>query len=234
MTLRILPGKYYWPLIMHFSNNLFFKCAHGPRLFSALFFMNRPARMLALLIICSSSLSGYAQSPDLPFQNGIITFQSVVELPGYDNELLFSNAMDFIGEVKIINQKKKENNIIQDMELWSTETIGGFLVYHLKSPVGEVRYRLLIEIKEEKYRYTTTDFIFYPYSRNRYGKFEREKWISKHLEEPEFDGHQKQWELTKEKTAERMAAMISDLKLSMARNPNTMAISLPSSAEDDW
>jgi len=185
-------------------------------------------------MICASSIPGYAQSLDLPVQNGIITFQEVVELPGYDNELLFSNAMDFLGEVKIVNQKKKENNITQNMESSITETIGSFLVYHLKSPAGEVRYNLQVEIKEEKYRYTITDFIFYPYSRNRYGKFEREKWISRHLEDPKYDGHQKQWEKTKEKTVERMAEVISDLKLSMARNPNTIAISGPSPTNDDW
>ena len=221
---------------MHFNINSFFECAHGPRKVSVLFFIYCPAKliMLAWLIIFCSSLSGYTQSSGLPVQNGVITFQEVVELPGYDNELLFSNAIDFLGEVKIVNQKKKENNITQDLQILTIETIGGFLIYHLKSPAGEVRYKMLVEIREEKYRYTVTDFIFYAYSRNRYGKFERQKWISRHLEDPKYDGHLKQWAKTKEKTAERMAAMLSDLKLSMAQNPNTMAISGPAVANDDW
>lgn len=229
-------AKYCWLPIMLFKPSYFLECAIGLGKVLTLFSLYRFVKVSSILLVLMSLFchSVSAQIVELPTQYGIITYHEVVNSPNLDKKLLFNNALNTLRGIKIVNQKKKEDNVSTDTLAWSATTIGGFLVYHLKSPFGEVRYSLTIEIKEERYRYTITDFVFYPYSRNRYGKFERDKWVSKSLEEPRFEGHQKQWEKTKAKTAKKIVTLVTDLKLRMAEMPTEKAISPTVVTGDDW
>ena len=38
-------------------------------------------------------------------------------------------------------------------------TKGGFLVYNIKSPAGQIQYLARVEVKDFKYRYTFTNFV---------------------------------------------------------------------------
>ena len=231
-----MPVNYYWLPIMPFKPSYFFELTIGSGLFLTLFSLYRFAKVSSILLVLMSWFchSVSAQTTELPTQYGVIAYQDVVKSPNLGKTMLFNNALNALGDIKIVNQKKIEDNLSTDTISWVGTTIGGFLVYHLKSPFGEVRYSLTIEIKDERYRYTFTDFVFYPYSRNRYGKFERDKWVSKPLEEPKLEGHQKQWERTKEKTAEKVAALVFDLRITMAEIPTENVVSPQVVLDDDW
>ena len=41
----------------------------------------------------------------------------------------------------------------------------------LAHPSGELRYNFTFEVKDQKYRFWLTDFLFIPYKRDRYGNF---------------------------------------------------------------
>lgn len=176
--------------------------------------------------------SGQAQNSDFPLDDtGKITFQGVAEIPGLSREALYRNALDFLSEVKVANQKKKENYLVE--EEGKLSTLGGFLVYNYKSPDGEIRYDLSIEVKDNKYRYTITDFVFYPYSRNRYGQFERDKWKSKSLDELAGKSEQKSWDNHRTKTAQKMEQLISKMAAGMESLP-IMAEEPKQSKEANW
>ena len=160
-----------------------------------------------------------AQDSDLlPLDDtGKISFQGVAKTPGLLKESLYQNALHFLSKVKVVKQKKKESYLLEEES--KVSSLGGFLVYNYKSPDGEIRYNLSIEVKDNKYRYTITDFIFYAYSRNRYGRFEREKWKPKSLDQPAVKGEQKSWENHKIKTAQKIEQLISKMSIEMVNLP---------------
>jgi len=191
--------------------------------------MKKSTILISLIILSTLAL---AQKPELPLgNNGKITFHGVVETPGLPQETLHQNALGFLAEIKVVNQKKKEDYLTEEDE--KVTSIGGFLVYNYKSPDGEIRYTITIEVKDNKYRYTITDFVFYPYTRNRYGRFEREKWQFKSLDEPVHKSNQKSWEKHKAKTGDKMERLISSMSLEMERLP-IVAEESKSSSDSDW
>ncbi len=193
----------------------------GPTPLPHFLIMKKTALILSVTIPLGAPT--HAQNADLPKDHtGMITFQEVTEAPGLPHETLYQNAVSFLSQVEVVNQKKKENYLVE--EEGKATTMGGFLVYNYKSPDGEIRYDISIEVKDNKYRYSITNFIFHPYTRNRYGRFEMEKWKSKSLEDPVSKGEEKSWNRHKIKTSEKMASLISKMAVAME--------SLPAVAED--
>ena len=95
--------------------------------------------------------SALAQDSDLlPLDDtGKIIFQGVAETPGLLKESLYQNALHFLSKVKVVKQKKKESYLLEEES--KVSSLGGFLVYNYKSPDGEIRYNLSIEVKDNKY-----------------------------------------------------------------------------------
>jgi len=145
----------------------------------------------------------------------------VVKAKNLDRELLLKNAQKFLSQIKEVNQKKKENNLEVDDSLSLAKSRGSFLVYTFRSPDGEIKYNISIQVKDEKYRYQINQFVFHRYTRNRYGRYEIDRWHSKHLEEAEFKGQQNNWEKHKATTLEKMNALILDMKTAMTALPQT-------------
>ncbi len=79
-----------------------------------------------------------------------------------------------------------------------------------------------MQVKDFKYRYQFTNFVFYPYNRDRYGKFKINKWKSKPLEDPLYPGDQKKWDKHKASTNEKVNELIADLAISMLEWPHTI------------
>jgi hypothetical protein len=79
---------------------------------------------------------------------------------------------------------------------------------------GTITYKLLLEIKDNKYRYTFTDFVFHYHKQDRNlvmvptGK-------TKSLNDPKAEGWQKTWEKHKAYSKKQMEVLIADLKKSM-------------------
>jgi len=148
-------------------------------------------------------------------ETGVIAFEEIIEIPGYNKELLYTNAKKFLDRLRLVNQRKKVSHLVEHNRIYKIETRGGFMVYNLKSPAGEIQFRVSVQVKDYKYRYSISNFVFRPYSRNRYGRYEIEKWEFKALEDPGYKGDQLRWEKYKLKTESRIQSLIEDLKLTM-------------------
>ncbi len=132
-------------------------------------------RLFLLKIMCLYAFFAFTQSTDIPINEdtGLITWQEVVNQDG-SPQVLYKRAIEWINsyfpnphnvtkirdEVNgriIINHSIKTNNIINGEEI-ASNTI--------------VNYVLRIEFKENRYRYTFTEFTMRASS-----KFPLEKWL---------------------------------------------------------
>ncbi|MCK5372487.1 MAG: hypothetical protein KAQ62_28185, partial [Cyclobacteriaceae bacterium] len=68
-----------------------------------------------------------------------------------------------------------------------------------------------LEIKDGKYRYTITNFIFNEYQRNRYGKYEPVKGKFIPLEMEVSSINKKEWEKHKQVVFEKSLELIQNL-----------------------
>jgi hypothetical protein len=82
----------------------------------------------------------------------------------------------------------------------------------LKKISGKVTYNMVIEVKDNRYRYHFSDFVFHYYGPDRYhamgptGK-------KKKLEDPKAAGWQKLWDAHRTKTTEKIQQDIAVLKV---------------------
>ncbi|WPU96208.1 DUF4468 domain-containing protein [Mucilaginibacter sabulilitoris] len=101
-----------------------------------------------------------------------IYYQTVSE-PNLNADTLYNRALYFF---KTGNAKDKLKLTTADKAQGVLAGNGGFLVSK-KSFVtthedGEITYTMRIEVKDGKYRYWFTDFVYVPYQRNRYNIYE--------------------------------------------------------------
>ena len=163
----------------------------------------------------------FSQIDHLPRgENGLISFEEVIEVKHLKKETLFDNAQRFLSEIEEVYQKKKINNLVVEDSILKASTKGSFLVYNIKSPTREIKYQVRMQVKDFKYRYQFTNFVFYPYSRDRYGKFKINKWKGKPLEDLLNPGDQKKWDKHKASTYEKVNELIANLTLSMLELPH--------------
>lgn len=102
---------------------------------------------------------------------------------------------------------------------------GSFPVYKKaslgKHQDGVINYRLIVEVKDNRYRYVIRDFVFVPYERNRYGQFEAQKGKDVPLETEVSKLNRKQWEAHRRSAFEFAVSLGEDLKVCMLKKCGT-------------
>jgi len=94
----------------------------------------------------------------------------------------------------------------------------------MSHPSGEVLYKFQVEIKEGKYRFWLTDFIFIPYQRDRYGNFVPSTSVGTPLEKDPGKLNAAQWKEYQSQTAKYAQQFAVDFKKYMASEaPNKPA-----------
>ena len=88
-------------------------------------------------------------------------------------------------------------------------------------------------MKDGRYRYVASDFVFYYLERNRYGRFVEVNGKSKQLEEPVFKGNQKLWEKHKQGTRDKVELLTETLRAEMYLPPEGPKEEIVK-VEDDW
>ena len=172
--------------------------------------------MLKITVFFITGIFNYSLPQDTPFpinDMGKYTITEVVELHGIDKDKLFSNGETFMKKVKVLNSKKKYFKI--EKENYTIRNKGSFYVYRIgsvkKGIGGAVEYDIDLEIKDGKYRYTITNFIFNEYQRNRYGKFEPVKGKYTPLEMAVSSINKKEWEKHKQVVYDKSQELIQNL-----------------------
>ena len=181
-------------------------------------------KKIILTVLMLAILSAFSQlsNSSLPVSEyGLITFTEVVNVEGVSKETLFTNAYNHLQSLVDDHKKLKQGPYINED---STEVNLPlvFTVYRdfpIHSPHGLIKYNLSISVKDGRYRYLATNFVFHYLERNRYGKFVEVKGKSKYLEDPVYKGSLKLWEAHKQSAAEKVAQVTEMLRADMLLAP---------------
>ena len=176
--------------------------------------------MLKITVFLITGIFYYslAQETQFPIDDlGKYTITEVVELHGIDKDKLFSNGEKFMKKIKVLNSKKKYYKI--EKENYIIRNKGSFYVYRIgsvkKGIAGAVEYDIDLEIKDGKYRYTITNYIFNEYQRNRYGKYEPVKGKFKPLEMEVSSINTKEWKKHKQVVYDKSLELVQNLHSGM-------------------
>lgn len=130
------------------------------------------------ILLCIAGLlfsSGvFAQKDSLAFdENNKYIYYKTVDQPGFIADTLYNRGLYFVTKAypaKVLKLAKA------DKDANALTGAGVFMVNKKNllgsSEGGELAYTLKVEVKDGKYRYWLTDFVYQPYQRNRYGNVE--------------------------------------------------------------
>ena len=104
-------------------------------------------------------MSAYAQSPELPLENGKIIYTEVVEVESKSKDDLYTSAREWFAK-----SYNSANNVIQMDDKESGKIVGKALmpVYHKAFgsdyDSGNIHYTISIYLKDGRYKYEVSDF----------------------------------------------------------------------------
>ncbi|PWK79655.1 uncharacterized protein with TBP-like fold DUF4468 [Mucilaginibacter oryzae] len=131
--------------------------------------------LLSAFFVLLFSVSAFAQKDSLALDeyNKYIYYKTA-EQPGAVADTLYYRALSFLTKA----YTKKELKLVKADKGGNALNGSGVIVINKKnffggsSEGGELAYSIKIEVKDNKYRYWLTDFVYQPYQRNRYGNSE--------------------------------------------------------------
>ena len=193
--------------------------------------------MLRLTIFLFATIFSNATAQETPFpinDIGKYELSEVVDLHGIDKEKLFQNGQKFMKTVKVLHSKKKFYS--EEKENFTISNRGSFYVYRLgsvkKGIGGAVEYDLTLEIKDGKYRYTLTNYLFNEYQKNRYGKYQPLKGKYTPLEAEVSSLNKKEWEKQRQVVYDKSQELIQNLYSEMLYVPKEK--NKKTKKGDDW
>ncbi|CAN5202784.1 hypothetical protein BH09BAC3_BH09BAC3_03170 [soil metagenome] len=175
-------------------------------------------KIYLLILICIPLTVEYSFSQTFPKEGKVISYFEVVELDSIEKVTGFRNALKW-------GKSLQEEHLV----LIKTDSVEGslaghssFLVYGqtgiLKKVSGRISYSVFIDVKNNKYRYHFTDFVFHYYALDRNYKIE-ENGKTKKLEDPKATGWQQLWTKHRAYTIKKIAENIELLKKIMQERP---------------
>ena len=130
----------------------------------AIFIIMKKLLFSLVCVLCSQVVSAQKEMLQLDEANKYVYYQ-VVDKQGVTADTLYERGSYFIN---MTNPESKQESFVAN----TITTKGKFLVYNgstvAKKAGGEISYILHIETKDQKYRYKISDFIFTPYTRDRF------------------------------------------------------------------
>lgn len=115
-----------------------------------------------------------AQKDSLSFdENDKYIYYQTVSQPGLSTDSLYNRGLYFM---KTAYPKSKLSLVTADKTQGVLTGKGSFLVskkaFIATHEDGAINFTVRIEVKDSKYRYWFTDFVYVPYQRNRYNVYE--------------------------------------------------------------
>jgi hypothetical protein len=195
--------------------------------------MNRRLIIFAGLILMSHLV--FCQY-DLPFNSsGKIEVAGIEKADSLKKDQIFQRASAWFASIGDKNNK---------MTILERDSVNGkimgqfkFIVYSqtglLTKIQGAVSYTLSVEVKEFKYRFIATDFVYHYYAQNRnYEMVETGK--KKMLEEKNASGWQKTWRHCKLATGEKVQGQINGIKMAMIVKKPVPSMAAVDPKKPDW
>jgi hypothetical protein len=171
--------------------------------------------LLTSLYLLLFILSSFGQDKPLPFdERGKLIYYEVVATTTTPKDSLISRARTFFeSDVK----KYKISSIKADTLL---EATGKMMISKsalgMARPLGAVDYNFYAEVKEGKYRFWLTDFVFVPYMRDRYGNFVPTTTIGTPLEREQGKLREAEWLSYQKITAREAKTLAEQFKSALA------------------
>lgn len=167
-----------------------------------------------LIVFLFLSHFSLAQSSNFPVdETGKYLISDVVELKGMSKDQLFANGLKFMKKIKVLHSKSKF--LEANKSTYEIKNRGSFYVYRLgsikKGIAGAVEYNITVEFKDDKYRYSLSNFRFNEYKKNRYGTYQPIKGKYIPLEAVAGSMNKKEWELQKITVFEKSQELIQNL-----------------------
>jgi hypothetical protein len=170
--------------------------------------------------------------------SGKAEFADVVLADTINKYELFSRGEALLPELSAFVNKMD----VQEQDAISGKIVCGlrFTIYNqqmgiLKKETGAVTYKLTIEVKDGKYRYSFTDIIFHYYQQDRNLKLV-ENGKTKGLEETKASGWQKTWNACRATTASKISNQINLITARMKerKKVESPATTGPEAKKLDW
>jgi len=176
-------------------------------------------KIILSLSLAIAGLSIIAQT-NLPLplnEQGKITFSEVVHVDEACKELLLANAFNYLQSLVDDHKNLKKDPYINEdsTAVYLPMVYTVYRDFPVHSPHGVIKYQFTVSVKDGRYRYIATDFVFHYLERNRYGKFAEIKGKSKPLEEPFYKGSQKLWDRHKQQTGDKVRTLSERLHAEM-------------------
>ena len=151
-------------------------------------------------------------------ENNKYIYYQVVDQPNATKDSLDRKATSFIRGI----YKKGKATLTGDSVISIKDKILTYSVLaFVKHESGEIKYKLTIECKDNKFRYWFTDFVFAPYYKDRYGNFVPQPGIeiplekaAARLDKKELDGYLDQAGAYCKQTGDSLKAFMSQNHLS--------------------
>lgn len=131
--------------------------------------------LLSAFFVLLFSVSAFAQKDSLALdEHNKYIYYKTAEQPGAVADTLYYRALSFLTKA----YTKKELKLVKADKGGNALNGAGVIVINKRnffggsSEGGELAYTIKIEVKDNKYRYWLTDFVYQPYQRNRYGNSE--------------------------------------------------------------
>ena len=158
----------------------------------------------------------------------------VVLAEGFLKSTLYSNQLQWF-KMLASSSDVTLSSIQKDSIEGRTAGNAEFLVYSqsgiLRKVAGAIRYHVSVEVKDGKYRYAFSDFIFDYYKQDRnYHMVKTGK--TKPLEETEAGGWQKLWTQHRKTVFSLVSQQVDALKIKMIETPDTN--NKPTEKKVDW
>jgi hypothetical protein len=169
-------------------------------------------KLFILFIILSASALAQDNLPR--DENGKIVFEEIIKLDSMPASLLLKNAKAWIQKSYVQSEKsiKCDSNSVSAKGLFLVYTKGGIS----KEIHGAIRYNVTIQVKNNKYQYRFSDFVFEYYKINRNYQYVP-TGQEKPLEVEKFTGWDPAWQNHKKETNNRILNHIQSLKSEMAK-----------------
>lgn len=148
-----------------------------------------------------------------------ITYYDVVKVDStLKKSILQLNAEKWVeNNLKIEEIKSDSNKVLGSGNMVMTE-----MKSLLEKTTGFFTFDFMVEVKDGKYRYMFTNFVFHKYTYDRYGKVQNE--TKKRMEEEKAAGWNRLWNKHKATVDLRVRALVVNLKDYMKVNPFTMPV----------
>ncbi len=171
-------------------------------------------------------------------ENGKIIFYEVVSTDTVPRDTLWKNGLSWM---KSITDGKTDKITFENQLYGTIEAEVGMMLYVpslvTKMPHGRLTYKVSLDIKDKKYRYTFTDFVFQYYQQSRKDfKYKPVKGSYRPLEKEKYPGYQTAWYNHKITVKEHIDGQIANLKTEMVKinKPKPLVEEKPVIKTKDW